>query len=79
MPIAVPDLGIVHDDDDIVVVGATSHPGRLTDLLGSVATVVVHRAKGPVVPAGWVPGTSQSKATDASSTNLMPAPHPSGP
>ena len=36
-------------DDDIVVVGATSHPGRLTDLLGSVATVVVHRAKGPVV------------------------------
>ncbi|HAP77919.1 MAG TPA: universal stress protein [Acidimicrobiaceae bacterium] len=35
--------------DDIVVVGATSHPGRLTDLLGSVATVVVHRAKGPVV------------------------------
>ena len=36
-------------EGDIVVVGATSHPGRLTDLLGSVATVVVHRAKGPVV------------------------------
>lgn len=36
-------------EDDVVVVGATSHPGRLTDLLGSVATVVVHRSKGPVV------------------------------
>lgn len=36
-------------DDDIVVVGATSHPGRLTDVLGSVATSVAHRAKGPVV------------------------------
>ena len=36
-------------DTDVVVVGATSHPGRLTDLLGSVATVVAHRAKGPVV------------------------------
>ena len=36
-------------EDDLIVVGATSHPGRLTDLLGSVATVVVHRAKGPVV------------------------------
>lgn len=34
---------------DIVVVGATSHPGRMADLLGSVATVVAHRAKGPVV------------------------------
>src|SRR5512137_1894900 len=33
-------------EEDVVVVGATSHPGRLTDLLGSVATVVVHRAKG---------------------------------
>jgi nucleotide-binding universal stress UspA family protein len=31
---------------DIIVVGATSHPGRLTDLLGSVATVIAHRAKG---------------------------------
>jgi len=36
-------------EDDIVVVGATSHPGRLTDMLGSVATVVAHRAKGAVV------------------------------
>lgn len=36
-------------DDDVVVIGATSHPGRLTDVLGSVATVVAHRAKGAVV------------------------------
>ncbi|MFM7253943.1 MAG: universal stress protein [Ilumatobacteraceae bacterium] len=36
-------------EDDIVVVGATSHPGRLTDVLGSVATVVAYRAHGPVV------------------------------
>lgn len=36
-------------DEDLVVVGATSHPGRLTDLLGSVATLVAHRAHGPVV------------------------------
>ena len=36
-------------DDDLVVTGATSHPGRLTDVLGSVATVVTHRAKGVVV------------------------------
>ncbi|MDO8389794.1 MAG: universal stress protein [Actinomycetota bacterium] len=36
-------------ESDIVVVGATSHPGRLTDVLGSVATVVAHRAKGAVV------------------------------
>lgn len=36
-------------DDDIIVVGATSHPGRLSDMLGSVATVVAHRAKCPVV------------------------------
>ena len=34
---------------DIIVVGATSHPGRLTDMLGSVATLVAHRAKCPVV------------------------------
>lgn len=37
------------EPDDIVVVGATSHPGRLTDVLGSVATMVAHRARGPVV------------------------------
>jgi nucleotide-binding universal stress UspA family protein len=36
-------------DDDTIVIGATSHPGRLTDVLGSVATVVAHRARGPVV------------------------------
>lgn len=36
-------------ESDIVVVGATSHPGRLTDVLGSVATVVAYRAHGPVV------------------------------
>lgn len=36
-------------EDDIVVVGATSHPGRINDVLGSVATVVAHRAHGPVV------------------------------
>jgi nucleotide-binding universal stress UspA family protein len=36
-------------DTDVVVVGATSHPGRLSDVLGSVATAVAHRAKGPVV------------------------------
>lgn len=36
-------------EDDIVVVGATSHPGRLTDVLGSVATSVAHRSKGAVV------------------------------
>lgn len=35
--------------DDIIVVGATSHPGRLSDVLGSVATVVAHRAHCPVV------------------------------
>ena len=35
--------------DDIVVIGATSHPGRLSDVLGSVATVVANRAHCPVV------------------------------
>jgi len=35
--------------EDVVVVGATSHPGRISDLLGSVATVVAHRARCPVV------------------------------
>lgn len=41
--------------DDIVVVGATSHPGRLTDLLGSVATVVTHRAKGTAIVVHGAP------------------------
>lgn len=35
--------------EDTIVVGATAHPGRLTDVLGSVATVVAHRAHCPVV------------------------------
>lgn len=35
--------------DDIIVIGATSHPGRLTEVLGSVATVISHRAHCPVV------------------------------
>ena len=35
--------------DDIIVIGATSHPGRLSDVLGSVATVVAHRSHCPVV------------------------------
>ena len=41
-------VGAAHADD-VVVIGATSHPGRLTDVLGSVATVVAHRAHCPVV------------------------------
>ena len=41
-------LSAAHDYDTVVV-GATSHPGRLADLLGSVATVVAHRATGPAV------------------------------
>jgi nucleotide-binding universal stress UspA family protein len=34
---------------DVLVVSATSQSGRMTDVLGSVATGVVHRAHGPVV------------------------------
>lgn len=46
--------------DDVIVLGATSHPGRLTDLLGSVATVVTHRAKCPVVVVhGTVPAGNE--------------------
>lgn len=41
-------VGAAHPDD-IIVVGATSHPGRLTEVLGSVATVIAHRAHCPVV------------------------------
>ncbi len=41
-------VGASHDNDTIVV-GATSHPGRRTEILGSVATVVTHRAHCPVV------------------------------
>ncbi len=36
-------------EHDLLVVGATGHPGRLTDMLGSVATVAAHRAKCPIV------------------------------
>ena len=36
-------------EDDLVVVGASSHTGRLADVLGSVSTVVAHRARCPVV------------------------------
>lgn len=35
-------------EGDLVVVGASSHPGRMSDVLGSVPTIVAHRAKGPV-------------------------------
>jgi len=41
-------LGVAKPED-VVVVGATSHPGRFTDLLGSVATAIAHRAHGPCV------------------------------
>ncbi|MBI4936466.1 MAG: universal stress protein [Actinobacteria bacterium] len=41
-------VGAAHGDD-IIVIGATSHPGRLSDVLGSVASVVAHRAHGAVV------------------------------
>ncbi|HEX2783824.1 MAG TPA: universal stress protein [Ilumatobacteraceae bacterium] len=34
---------------DVLVVSATSQKGRMTDVLGSVATGVVHRGHGPVV------------------------------
>jgi nucleotide-binding universal stress UspA family protein len=34
---------------DVLVVSATSQKGRMTDVLGSVATGVVHRAHGPIV------------------------------
>ena len=40
----------------LVVVGATSHPTRLTDVLGSVASIVAHRARGAIaVIHGAVP------------------------
>lgn len=41
-------VGAAHPDD-LIVIGATSHPGRLTEVLGSVATVIAHRAHCPVV------------------------------
>ena len=42
-------LGGAAHADDIKVKGATTPPGRLTEVLGSVATVVSHRAHCPVV------------------------------
>jgi len=41
-------VGAAHAED-LIVVGSTSHPGRLTDVLGSVATLITHRAHCPVV------------------------------
>jgi nucleotide-binding universal stress UspA family protein len=41
-------VGAAHADD-LMVVGATAHPGRLADVLGSVATIITHRAHCPVV------------------------------
>jgi nucleotide-binding universal stress UspA family protein len=41
-------VGAAHAED-IIVVGATAHPGRLSDVLGSVATLITHRAHCPVV------------------------------
>lgn len=35
-------------EDELVVVGATSHPGRAVDVLGSVASLVAHRSHSPV-------------------------------
>ncbi len=45
------------NENDVLVVGATGHPGRLTDMLGSVATIVIHRAKCPVVVVHGLPRT----------------------
>jgi nucleotide-binding universal stress UspA family protein len=41
-------VGAAHAED-LIVVGATAHPGRLADVLGSVATLITHRAHCPVV------------------------------
>lgn len=43
------------NEADLLVVGASGHPGRLTDVLGSVATVVTHRAPCPVVVVHGIP------------------------
>jgi len=43
------------NEDDLLVVGATGHPGRMSDMLGSVATIVAHRAKCPMVVVHGVP------------------------
>jgi nucleotide-binding universal stress UspA family protein len=49
--VGTPIMNLVEQTDpgDILVVAAGSHTGRLSELLGSVATGVVHRAHGPVV------------------------------
>ena len=41
-------VGAAHPDE-MIVVGASSHPSRMADVLGSVATVIAHRAHCPVV------------------------------
>jgi len=41
-------LSAMSQPHGLVVVGATSHPSRLTDVLGSVASVVAHRARGAI-------------------------------
>jgi nucleotide-binding universal stress UspA family protein len=49
--VGTPILNLVEQTEfgDVLVVAAGSHTGRLSDLLGTVATGVVHRAHGPVV------------------------------
>ncbi len=49
--VGTPVVGLVEatPPGDVLVVSATSHKGRMTDVLGSVATGVVHRSHGPVV------------------------------
>lgn len=41
-------LSAMSQPHGLVVVGATSHPTRLADVLGSVASVVAHRARGAI-------------------------------
>ena len=53
------DLTEQMEPGDELVVAATSQPGVLTDVLGSVASGVAHRAKGPVIV---VHGTVSSDA-----------------
>ena len=52
-------LSSLVSQNEILVVGATNHPGRMTDLLGSVATVATHRAKGPTVAVRGVGASSR--------------------
>lgn len=41
-------LSAMSQHHGLVVVGATSHPTRLSDVLGSVASVVAHRSRGAI-------------------------------